>query len=131
MRTHVEIGTQILAAGHSPVLRLAGKIALYHHERWDGNGYLRGLRGEEIPIEARITALADDFDALTHVRPYKPAWTLERTVDELRSERAKHFDPDVADAFMTLEHESLVEPERFRSGWKLSRRAASSASARS
>lgn len=111
MRTHVEIGAQILAAGHSPVLHLAGKIALCHHERWDGNGYLRGLSGEEIPIEARITALADDFDALTHVRPYKPAWPLERTVDELQSQRGKHFDPDVVDAFMTLEHEDLVEPE--------------------
>lgn len=110
MRTHVEIGAQILAAGRSPVLSLAGQIALFHHERWDGNGYLRGLAGEEIPIEARITALADDFDALTHVRPYKPAWTLERAVDELQSERAKHFDPDVVDAFMTLEHKDLVEP---------------------
>ncbi|MGH2858942.1 MAG: HD domain-containing phosphohydrolase, partial [Solirubrobacteraceae bacterium] len=111
MRTHAEIGAQILASGRSPVLRLAREIALSHHERWDGNGYPHGLAGETIPIEARITAIADVFDALTHARPYKPAWPLQQAVEELKSERAKHFDPDVVDAFMTLEHESLVEPE--------------------
>lgn len=111
MRTHVQIGEQILAPGQSPVLRLAGQIALFHHEWWNGNGYLRGLVGEKIPIEARITAIADEFDALTHVRPYKAAWPLEQAVAEVSSQRAKHFDPDVVDAFMALEHQSLVDPE--------------------
>src|SRR6202012_1817154 len=74
MMRHVEIGARILSSARSPVLRPAGDIARTHHERWDGNGYLAGLAGEDIPLDGRITALVDVWDTLTHERPYKPAW---------------------------------------------------------
>ena len=78
MMRHVEIGARILAPARSPVLRMASEIAGTHHERWDGNGYVAGLVGAEIPLAGRITALADVWDTLTHERPYKRAWDEER-----------------------------------------------------
>ena len=78
MMSHVEIGARILGQTRSPVLRAAAEIARTHHEHWDGSGYLLGLNGEEIPLAGRITAVADVFDALTHERPYKSAWDVER-----------------------------------------------------
>jgi putative two-component system response regulator len=91
----------VLGQSTSPLLRTAATIALTHHERWDGTGYPRGLQGEAIPIEGRITAIADVFDALSNQRPYKPAFPLEECFDILRKNRGSHFDPRVVDAFFS------------------------------
>jgi cyclic di-GMP phosphodiesterase len=107
MMRHVEIGRTILASARSPVLRLAGEIARTHHERWDGNGYLAGLAGEEIPLSGRITALADVWDTLTHERPYKSAWEEDRALAEIQSQAGAHFDPQIVEAFLTLDRREL------------------------
>ena len=109
MKGHVESGAGILADSTSAVLRLAQEIALTHHEWWDGSGYPRGLRGEEIPLSGRIVALADVFDALTHDRPYKAAWPVDRAAAEIERLRGRQFDPDVADAFAALDPWPLAE----------------------
>ena len=109
MMRHVDIGAQILASARSPVLRLAAEIARTHHERWDGNGYLVGLSGEDIPLTGRITALADVWDTLTHERPYKPAWDEERALAEIYGEAGRHFDPRVVTAFATIDRRLLTE----------------------
>ena len=108
MMQHVKIGANILAGARSPVLRAADDIVRYHHERWDGAGYLLGLHGEQIPIAARITAVADVFDALTHERPYKQAWEIDRALAEIAAGSATAFDPRVAQAFATLNAQTLV-----------------------
>ncbi|MFG1345528.1 HD domain-containing phosphohydrolase [Xanthobacter autotrophicus DSM 431] len=100
MRQHTVIGARILGDHPSGLLRLAATIALYHHEKWDGSGYPQGLTGQAIPHAARIVALADVFDALISVRPYKKAWTAERALNLIRSESGKHFDPDLARLFI-------------------------------
>ena len=97
---HSQVGHDVLAGSGSGVLELAAKIALTHHERWDGTGYPSGLEGEEIPIEGRIVAVADVFDALTHDRVYRPAMPLEVALATLRDGRGTHFDPDVLDCFL-------------------------------
>jgi putative two-component system response regulator len=107
MMRHVEIGARILSSARSPVLRLAGDIARTHHERWDGNGYLAGLAGEDIPLAGRITALADVWDTLTHERPYKPAWDEDRALAEIMSEAGQHFDPRIVEAFATIDWQGL------------------------
>lgn len=81
------------------------EIPYCHHEKWDGTGYPRGLKGEEIPLPARIFAIADVFDALTADRPYRKAWDIQRTIQYLRSESGKHFDPQVVDAFLQMVEE--------------------------
>ena len=80
-------------------MQLAESIALTHHEKWNGEGYHQGLSGEEIPIEGRIIALADVFDALTSKRPYKESFPVEMTCNIIREERGKHFDPELVDVF--------------------------------
>ncbi len=99
MRRHTTIGYDLLRDQASPVLQLGAEIALSHHERWDGTGYPLGLCGADIPLSGRIVALADVFDALTTVRPYKPAWLVEQAVDQIVSDSGTHFDPDVVSAF--------------------------------
>lgn len=106
MKTHTIIGANILDGSYFTMLKLAGLIAQSHHEKWDGSGYPHGLKGEQIPLEARIVALADFYDALTHERPYKKAWTPQETLLEVENQRGKHFDPQVVDAFVQLFHES-------------------------
>ena len=101
MKTHTTIGAAILAGGHSPVVIEAERIALNHHERWDGTGYPNGLLGDAIPLSARIVAVADVFDALTHERPYRPAWPMARVMEEVRAQAGRHFDPEVVAAFLT------------------------------
>jgi response regulator RpfG family c-di-GMP phosphodiesterase len=108
IRTHATIGGQILSGSQSSVLLLAERVALSHHERWDGGGYPRGLCGEEIPLAGRIAAVADVFDALTHERPYKSAWPVREAVAEIIRQRGRQFDPRVVDAFATLEHPTLL-----------------------
>ena len=100
VKTHAVIGAHILGGGDSELLRLAEQVAHTHHERWDGGGYPRGLRGEAIPLAGRVVAVVDVFDALTSVRPYKHAWPVDRALDQLRALRGTHFDPAVLDVFL-------------------------------
>ena len=100
MRTHAEKGYEILQGSKSALLDTAALIALTHHEKWDGSGYPRGLRGEETPILGRIVAVADVFDALTTERPYKPAWEIGRAVQFLRDGAGTHFDPACVEALL-------------------------------
>lgn len=95
MKRHPIIGAEILGSSDSRLLQMAVSVALNHHEKWDGSGYPHGLKGESIPIEARIVALADVFDALTSKRPYKEAWPVEQALDYIREQAGKHFDPDL------------------------------------
>lgn len=108
MKTHTLIGADILDGSSFAVLKMAGVIARWHHEKWDGSGYPDGLKGEEIPIEARIVAIADLYDALTHERPYKKAWTSQETIDEIQKQRGIHFDPRIVDAFLQLHAEGMI-----------------------
>jgi len=100
MKTHTVIGAAIVQDSSFELLKLAGAIARWHHEKWDGTGYPDGLCGEDIPLAARIVALADYYDALTHERPYKRAWTREETIEEIKRQRGQHFDPAIVDAFL-------------------------------
>ncbi|MFD1122598.1 two-component system response regulator [Methylophilus flavus] len=100
MRTHPQLGADILDRSTSPLIKLAHTVALYHHEKWDGSGYPFGMKGEKIPIEARIVAVADVFDALLSKRPYKEAWPVEKAVEEIKSQVNRHFDPLVVEAML-------------------------------
>ena len=106
MKTHARTGARLLQGGSSEIVIMAETIALTHHERWDGRGYPRGLQGTEIPLVGRIVGLADVFDALTHSRPYKEAWPIEKAVEEIRSQSGRHFDPEVVEAFLSLDLEN-------------------------
>lgn len=114
MKQHAEIGFRILSGSDSELLRLAASIARNHHEKWDGTGYPRGLQAEDIPIEGRIAAVADVFDALTSARPYKPAWTLADAIELLQAGRGYHFDPQLIDLFLSSLDEVLDIRERFQ-----------------
>jgi putative two-component system response regulator len=102
MKTHTTIGAQVLAQSQIPHMQMAEEIARCHHEWWDGNGYPSGLAGEDIPLAARITALADVYDALTHKRAYKHAWTEDSALTEILALRGRQFDPKLTDAFLAL-----------------------------
>ena len=99
---HTSIGAEMLAHGHSPEGRIAAETARHHHECWDGTGYPSKLSGKRIPIHARIVALADVFDALTHGRPYAPAWTIDQALEEIKKRRGTQFDPELTDVFLGL-----------------------------
>jgi putative two-component system response regulator len=99
IKTHSQIGYKILSGHHTPLLQLAASIALSHHERWDGTGYPQGLSGDNIPVEGRIVAIADVFDALTHERPYKEAWPIDKAVAEIQAQAGRQFDPDLVQVF--------------------------------
>lgn len=101
IKTHTDIGAKILSGDRFPLLRMAEQIALYHHERWDGTGY-KGLKGDDIPLPARIVAIADVFDVVTHARPYKTAESAEAALLEIGNQRGRHFDPQLADAFIKM-----------------------------
>jgi cyclic di-GMP phosphodiesterase len=96
---HAEIGYRILGGSDAEILKVAATIAWTHHERWDGSGYPRKLKGEAIPVEGRIAAIADAFDALTTQRVYKPAFELSLAVDLMSKHRGEHFDPELLDVF--------------------------------
>jgi putative two-component system response regulator len=110
IKTHPRIGAGILAGSDVPLLRLAEEIALSHHERWDGSGYPRALSGAAIPESGRIVALVDVYDALTHDRVYRPAFSEEESIAMMAEGRGRHFDPRVFDCFMDL----LPEMRRIR-----------------
>jgi putative two-component system response regulator len=100
MKTHTLVGARLLSGGRSALVQMAERIARSHHERWDGKGYPDGLAGEDIPIEARIVSVVDVIDALSHARPYREAWPIERVLDLIRGGRGAHFDPALVDALL-------------------------------
>lgn len=100
MKTHAAIGAEILGAGASDYVNMGAIIALSHHEKWDGSGYPSGLAGEDIPLAGRICAVADVFDALMSKRPYKEAFSLEKSLEIMKEGRGSHFDPTVLDALL-------------------------------
>lgn len=114
MRTHTVVGAKLLAEQssphdhRSPHIQMAERIARYHHERWDGRGYPIGLAGEEIPLEARIVAVADVFDALVSRRPYKEPWSISQAVEMIRSAVGTQFDPQVVAAFVRVINDSIA-----------------------
>ena len=108
MKTHVLIGHKMLSGSRSPLLQMAAELALTHHERWDGSGYMAGLEADRIPLSGRIVAVADVFDALTHERPYEPAWSVDDAVAEIDRWGGAHFDPKVVEVFVTLDHAALL-----------------------
>lgn len=102
IKLHTIIGQKILSGTSLPLLELAGEIAISHHERWDGNGYPFGLKGNDIPISGRIVAISDVFDALTSERIYKTKWPIEQALDYIKEQREKQFAPDIVDAFINV-----------------------------
>ena len=100
MKTHAERGAALLEGSKSPVVETGRVIALTHHERWNGSGYPRGLKGEEIPFVARLTAICDVFDALISDRPYKDAWPLDEALAEIKRQSGRHFDPELVRVFV-------------------------------
>ncbi|MDA0657353.1 MAG: HD domain-containing protein [Planctomycetota bacterium] len=112
LRQHTHMAATILGIPSSPIMKMAAVIAQTHHEKWDGSGYPLGLQGEEIPLEGRIVALADVYDALSSERPYKKAFTQEKCCEIIREGSGKHFDPRIADAFFaSLGQISQVQSE--------------------
>jgi response regulator RpfG family c-di-GMP phosphodiesterase len=100
MKSHAEIGYNILIKSRSVFLREGANIALFHHERYDGTGYPKGLKGEKIPLSGRIVCIVDVFDALVSYRPYKLPWSFDQAAEHLRSEKGKQFDPVIVDLFL-------------------------------
>lgn len=113
METHTMIGADILGGSTSKLLETARIIALTHHEKWDGSGYPGKLAGTDIPIEGRIAAIVDVFDALTSVRPYKKAWPVDEAVEEIRKQSGSHFDPELVERFLAILPGVLSIRERF------------------
>ncbi len=114
MKQHPQIGASILGEDDSNLITLAKTVALTHHEKWDGSGYPNGLAGQDIPIEGRIVALADVFDALTSVRPYKDAWPIEKAVEFIEEQSGVHFDPEL----VTLFKQELDKLLTIKQRWK-------------
>jgi putative two-component system response regulator len=115
MRQHTVFGGRILEGSDQGFIRLAEVIAMTHHEKWDGSGYPRGLKGEKIPLVGRIVAVADVFDALMSKRPYKEPFPLDKSLKIIQEGRGAHFDPQVVDAFMAIvDREILPIRDRFR-----------------
>jgi putative two-component system response regulator len=102
MKTHPQIGYDILGKSNAIVFQLAAEVALRHHEKWDGSGYPGGLRGDDIPQSARIVALADVFDALSMKRPYKEPWAIEKIMEYITAGAEAHFDPRLVSVFTTI-----------------------------
>jgi putative two-component system response regulator len=113
MKTHAAIGAEILSGHPSELMDMARTIALTHHEKWDGSGYPNSLSGEAIPLVGRIVALCDVFDALTSVRPYKRAWSVEDSLRYITDNSGMHFDPDLVQCFQQIMPEILGIRERY------------------
>jgi putative two-component system response regulator len=129
MQTHTTIGADLLDGHDSELMIQARNIALSHHERWDGSGYPQNLRGQEIPFEARITAIVDVFDSLTSKRPYKAPYPIDKTCAIIEDKRGKHFDPELTDLFLNnidqfieIYHEFSEQEEMEQTVFKLSGR---------
>ncbi len=102
MKTHTTIGAELLSGSNSRFLKMASEIAIAHHEKWNGTGYPYGLKEDEIPVIGQICGLCDVFDALMSKRPYKQAWSLERTLEEIKNGSGTHFNPKMVDSFMRI-----------------------------
>lgn len=113
MKQHSQIGYDILSKSKTPLFQMAAEIALYHHEKWDGSGYPKGLSGDAIPESARIVAIVDVFDALTMKRPYKEAWPISKAFDELKKGQGKHFDPRLIECFFDHQLDILKVKEEW------------------
>jgi len=113
MRRHPRIGYELLSGSQNRFIQVGALVALRHHERYDGSGYPDGLVGEAIPLEARIVAVADVFDALLSPRPYKEAWTIDATLAYLYAQRGRLFDPRCVDALMRSREALQVICDKF------------------
>jgi putative two-component system response regulator len=113
MKTHVEIGADLLSGCQSDIMQMVYTIALDHHERWDGTGYMKGLKGEEIPLVARICSICDAFDALTCDRPFRKAFTMEEAMTSIKELSGKHFDSNLVKFFKDLLPEIKQVREKF------------------
>jgi putative two-component system response regulator len=113
MKSHSIIGGEILSEGDSDLMRMAQTVALTHHENYDGSGYPNGLAGEEIPVEGRITAICDVFDALLSDRPYKKAWTFDEAVGFMREQSGIKFDPELLELFLGITDKIMEIKERW------------------
>jgi len=120
MMQHTNIGAGILNGSEAEFINLGEKIARSHHEKWDGSGYPNGLKGTEIPIASRITAIADVFDALTSKRPYKEPFSVEKSLSIIMEGRGTHFDPDVLDSFFAIQDEILAIKDEFENDKEMS-----------
>lgn len=112
MKKHTIIGSQIMEGSDAEFIKLGESIALTHHEKWDGSGYPKGLKGKAIPLSGRITAIADVFDALTSKRPYKQPFSLEKSFTIIKEGKGSHFDPKVVSAFFSIEKEIISIKEK-------------------
>ena len=114
IKTHPEVGYKIIGPQSAEVLKTGGEIAYTHHEKWNGAGYPRKLKGEEIPLAGRLSAVGDVFDALTSVRPYKKAWTVDDALALIAREAGEHFDPRLANLFIGCKSEVVAIMNRYR-----------------
>lgn len=114
MKTHPQKGADLLAGLDSDLTEIARQIALTHHEKFDGTGYPAGLKGEAIPLEGRIVAIADVFDALTSERPYKKVWTMEAAIGYIEKSAGAHFDPALVACFRSCLPEILEIHNEYR-----------------
>ena len=113
MKEHTTIGALIIGKHEDPLLEMARIIAWTHHEKWDGSGYPQNLEGEDIPLAGRIVAVADVFDSLTSVRPYKGAWEMDKALDLIRKAAGTHFEPRLVEAFLALEDDILAIHDKY------------------
>lgn len=114
IKLHTTIGAEIIGKHPSELMTTARTVALYHHERWDGTGYPEGLQGEAIPIEARIVAIADVFDALLSQRPYKKAWSIDETLKYISEKSGSQFEPGLIETFMSILPQCLLVRDQYR-----------------
>lgn len=113
MNSHAKMGAELLSEHESMLIQMAASIALSHHERWDGNGYPEQLAGESIPVEGRIAAISDVFDALTTVRPYKDAWPIDKAVEYIKNESGQQFDPTLVELFISRIDEIIAIRKKY------------------
>jgi len=111
IKTHTTIGARILRGGRSELVQLAERIALGHHEKWDGSGYPNGLSGEAIPLEARLVSIVDVFDALAHDRPYRKGWPVAEVLARIAEQSGRHFDPRVVEVFLSQDWRGFAPPQ--------------------
>ena len=113
MKKHVEIGGKIIEDESTPIMKMSKDVALYHHEKWDGTGYAKGLKGKDIPLAARIVAIADVFDALTSNRPYKKSWSMDEALGYISEQAGIHFDPELVQHFLDAKPEIIAIKAQF------------------